>query len=233
MFAEYIFPPHSVVALPIKKYQLTMPIHRIFCVGRNYLAHANEMGSSVDKATQEPFYFLKHPSHYAPSGSTIAYPSRTQNLHHEMELAVIIGKEGANIPVAEAKHYIFGYACALDMTRRDLQAQMKERRLSWDIAKDFENGAIISEVVPIAECGELTGGKIELSVNGEVKQSSDLAQMIWSVDEIIAHLSTLYTLMPGDVIMTGTPEGVGAVVAGDELTGHIEGVGDITLKIAE
>lgn len=231
MTKQYIFQPAEPAAIPIKDAAQLFPIHRIFCVGRNYMAHAKEMGTTVDKTQQEPFYFLKHPSSYVPSGAEIPYPTCTENLHYEMEFVVAIGKSGANISQQDAMNHIFGYACGLDMTRRDLQAKAKGNRHPWDIAKDFENSAIISEIIPIAQSGEIIEGKIELSVNDEVRQSSDLNNMIWNANEIIEHLSTLYELQPGDIIMTGTPEGVGAVVAGDTITGFVNDVGELSVKI--
>ena len=231
MTKQYIFPPAEPASIPIKGSTQFFPIHRIFCVGRNYMAHAKEMGTTVDKSQQEPFYFLKHPSSYVPNDATIPYPTRTQNFHYEMEFVVAIGKAGANISQAEAINHIFGYACGLDMTRRDLQAKAKDNRHPWDIAKDFENAAVISEIVPIAQSGEITEGTIQLSVNEKIRQSSDLNHMIWNVNEIIEHLSTLYTLQPGDIIMTGTPDGVGAVNPNDHLIGSVAGAGELSLKI--
>lgn len=231
MTKQYIFPTQEQAAIPIKDTTQLFPIHRIFCVGRNYMAHAKEMGSTINKAEQEPFYFLKHPSSYVPSGSKIPYPTRTNNFHYEMELVVAIGKGGQNIRAQDAANHIFGYACGLDMTRRDLQAKAKDQRYPWDIGKDFENSAVISEIIPITLSGEMTEGTIELAVNGETRQSSDLNNMIWSVNEIIEHLSTLYVLQPGDIIMTGTPEGVGAVVAGDQITGSVQGINELSVTI--
>lgn len=233
MTKKYIFQPAEPVAIPVKGTTELFPIHRIFCVGRNYMAHAKEMGATIDKTQQEPFYFLKHPSSYVPSDATMPYPTRTDNLHYEMELVVAIGKSGANISQQDAIHHIFGYACGLDMTRRDLQAKAKDQRYPWDIAKDFENSAIVSEIIPITQSGEIAEGTIELAVNGEVRQSSDLDHMIWNVNEIIEHLSTLYVLQPGDIIMTGTPEGVGAVQPNDQITGSIQGVGQLSVKIVQ
>lgn len=233
MTQQYLFQPAEPIAIPIKGTHQLFPIHRIFCVGRNYMAHAKEMGTTIDKTQQEPFYFLKHPSSYVPSGAEMPYPTRTNNLHYEMEFVVAISKSGANISQQDATNHIFGYGCGLDMTRRDLQAKAKDQRYPWDIAKDFENSAILSEITPIAQSGEITEGTIELAVNGEVRQSSDLNNMIWNVNEIIEHLSTLYVLQPGDIIMTGTPEGVGAVVAGDQITGFVQGVGELSVKIVD
>jgi fumarylpyruvate hydrolase len=212
--------------------ELKFPVHRIFCVGRNYLAHAAEMGVSVDKTTQEPFYFTKHPSALVESGATIAYPPQTSNYHHEMEFVVAIGKAGFEVSEAQADDLIFGYACGLDMTRRDLQLKARETGRPWDLGKDFEESAVLSAIVPKSETGVINQGTIELAVNGVVKQSSDLNRLIWSVREIIAHLSKFYHLEPGDLIYTGTPEGVAPVVAGDKLSGFIEGVGEIGLTIA-
>lgn len=226
-----LFPQKRPVILPVKGRNEGFPVNRIFCVGRNYMAHAAEMGISIDKSQQEPFYFLKHPQNYVPSGDSIPYPPRTENFHHEMELVVAIGKEGHNIPQEKAKEYIFAYGCGLDMTRRDLQLNARDKGLPWDIGKDFEKSAVLSELIEINETGELTEGVIELRVNGETRQSADLNQMIWNVAEIIEHLSTLYTLEPGDIILTGTPEGVSAVLPGDLLEGSIEGAGTISLKI--
>lgn len=231
MTKSYIFQPAEQAAIPINNSQQLFPIHRIFCVGRNYMAHAKEMGATVDKSQQEPFYFLKHPSSYVPNNSTIPYPTRTQNLHYEMEFVVAIGKVGSNISQEDAVHHIFGYACGLDMTRRDLQAKAKDNRHPWDIAKDFENSAVISSISPIEQTGEISKGSIQLSVNNDIRQSSNLDQMIWNVNEIIEHLSTLYTLQPGDLIMTGTPEGVGAVGPNDHLSGSIANLDPLSLKI--
>ncbi|WP_425445330.1 fumarylacetoacetate hydrolase family protein, partial [Wohlfahrtiimonas larvae] len=225
-------PVAEPIAIPIKGSSLLFPIHRIFCVGRNYMAHAKEMGTIVDKTQQEPFYFLKHPSSYVPSGAEIPYPTRTNNFHYEMEFIIAIGKAGANITQQDAIHHIFGYGCGLDMTRRDLQAKAKDNRHPWDIAKDFENSAILSEIMPITQSGEITEGTIQLTVNDEIRQSSDLSHMIWNVNEIIEHLSTLYTLQPGDIIMTGTPEGVGAIHPNDQLTGYIDNISMLTVKIS-
>lgn len=233
MSKEYIFPPADPIAIPVQGTEQLFPVHRIFCVGRNYMAHAKEMGVEVDKTQEEPFYFLKHPSSYVPNNSEIPYPPRTENFHHEMEFAVAIGKGGANISQVDAVNHIFGYACALDMTRRDLQQKARSKGLPWDIGKDFEKAAIISEIVPILKTGEITEGKIEFSVNGDIRQSANLNDFIWNVNEVIEHLSTLYTLEAGDIILTGTPEGVSAVLPGDHLTGFVEGVGEISLKVLD
>lgn len=226
-----VFPVKAPVLADIAGSEQKFPINRIFCVGRNYLAHAAEMGVSVDKNTQEPFYFLKDASAYVPSGDTIDYPPQTGNYHYEMEFVVAIGKEGFNVAEEAADDLIFGYACGLDMTRRDLQLKARESGRPWDLGKNFEQSAVLSPIVPVAESGVLNDGKIELQVNGQTVQQSVLSLLIWNVREIIAHLSKFYHLQPGDLIYTGTPEGVGAVKAGDVLEGSVEGVGGIKLTI--
>lgn len=226
---QYLFPPANVVAVPIRGRSEVYPIQRIFCVGRNYEAHAREMGMEVDR--EAPFYFTKAASAYVPSGSTVAYPPGTSDYHYEMEMVVAIGKAGFRISEAQALDHVFAYACGLDMTRRDLQAEAREKRRPWDLGKDFEQSAVLSELVPATECGHPAEGRIELSVNGAVRQSSVLSLLIHGVPAVIAHLSNYYHLQPGDLIYTGTPEGVGPVVAGDEIKGHIEGVGEISLRI--
>jgi fumarylpyruvate hydrolase len=187
------------------------------------------MGGAIER--DAPFYFTKASEHYASSGSMIAYPPGTKNYHYEMELVVAIGKAGFQIPEAQARDYVFGYACGLDMTRRDLQSVAKEKQRPWDIGKDVEQSAVLGEIAPAAEIGHPDHARIELRVNGEVKQSSDISQLIHSVPAVIAHLSQYYHLQAGDLIYTGTPEGVGAVKPGDCLEGSIEGVGTLTVKI--
>lgn len=226
---QYIFTPPAVIGASIRGRAEAFPIQRIFCVGRNYEAHAKEMGVAVDR--EAPFYFTKAASDYVPSGATVAYPPGTKNYHFEMEFVVAIGKAGFRIAEADALSHVYGYACGLDMTRRDLQLQAREKQRPWDLGKDFEESAVLSEIVPAAEIGHPSKGKIELAVNGAVKQSSDLSLLIHSVPALIAHLSGYYHLLPGDLIYTGTPEGVGAVVAGDKITGSIEGVGSIALTV--
>lgn len=228
---EYLFPLPSSPAASIRGRAERFPIRRIFCVGRNYEAHAREMGGVVDR--EAPFYFTKSSIHYAPSGSTIAYPSGTTNYHYEMEFVVAIGKPGFRIAEAQALDHVFGYACGLDMTRRDLQATAKAQQRPWDIAKDVEQSAVLGEIAPATEIGHPNRGRIELRVNGETKQSADISQLIHSVPAVIAHLSQYYHLQPGDLIFTGTPEGVGAVKPGDRLEGSIDGVGTIAAQLGE
>lgn len=227
---KYLFTPPAVPSVPIQGRDDFFPIRRIFCVGRNYEAHAKELGNAVDR--EAPFYFTKAASHYVPSGATVLYPPCTANYHHEMELVVAIGQHGFQIAEEHALAHVFGYACGLDMTRRDLQAVLREKKLSWDIAKDFENAAVVSALSPASTIGHPASAKIELKVNGNLRQSSDIGLMIHPVPALIAHLSRYYHLQPGDLIFTGTPEGVGPVVAGDRIEGMIERVGEIALNIS-
>src|SRR5262245_61819436 len=229
--SEFLFPPPSPAAAPIRGRTQRFPIRRIFCVGRNYEAHAKEMGVAVDR--EAPFYFTKTSDHYAPSGATVAYPPGTSNYHYEMELVVAIGKAGFRIAEADALDHVFGYACGLDMTRRDLQSAAKEKQRPWDLGKDVEQSAVLGDIAPAAEIGHLGRGRIELRVNGQTKQSADLSQLIHNVAKVIAHLSRYYHLQPGDLIYTGTPEGVGPVKPGDRLAGSIDGVGTIALQLGE
>jgi len=226
---QYLFTPPAIAHAPIRGHAEHFPINRIFCVGRNYEAHAKEMGVAVDR--EAPFYFTKAASTYVPSGATVPYPPGTQNYHYEMELVAVIGKPGFRIAEADALAHVYGYACGLDMTRRDLQLTAREQRRPWDLGKDFEQSAVMSEIVPASVIGHPAKGRIELKVNGAVRQSSDLALLIHPVAALIAHLSRYYHLLPGEVIYTGTPEGVGAVVAGDRIEGSVEGVGTIALSV--
>ena len=226
---DYAFTPPKTISVPITGETQEYPVNRIFCVGRNYAAHAAEMGVKANKSG--PMYFTKSASTYVPSGANIDYALATENLHHEIELVVAIGANAFQVSEVDAHSVIFGYCVGLDMTRRDLQAVARENRHPWDIAKDFEDSAVLSDIVRVRDGNHPTAGTIELAVNGETRQKADLSAMINSVAEVIAHLSTLYHLVPGDLIMTGTPSGVGAVVAGDTLTGSIDGVGEIALTI--
>ncbi|MEO1638118.1 MAG: fumarylacetoacetate hydrolase family protein [Pseudomonadota bacterium] len=224
---KLLFPPRATPVLPIGAGGF--PLARVFCVGRNYAAHAAEMGHEVDR--EAPFYFTKSAHAYLPSGQDMPYPPRTADLHHEMELTVAIGETAKDIPVADAMQVIVGYGCGLDMTRRDLQAAAKEKRRPWDTGKDFDNAAIMAPLTPVAEVGDLENLPITLDVNGDRRQKAVLGDMVWSVAEIIADLSTLYTLMPGDLIMTGTPAGVGPVVKGDVLRGQIGDFAPVETRI--
>jgi fumarylpyruvate hydrolase len=206
------------------------PVYRVFCVGRNYAAHAREMGKDPDR--EPPFFFMKPAAAVvdAASPTSVPYPTRTKNYHHEIELVVAIGRGGRNIAAADAAQHIWGYGIGLDMTRRDLQNDMKKQGRPWCIGKAFEQSAPIGPIHPIARTGRLSKGAITLHVNGALRQKGDLGDLIWSVDEIIAHLSTAWLLQPGDLIYTGTPAGVGAVTKGDLMEGRIEGLG--TLRVA-
>jgi len=226
---RYRFEPPAQVAAAIDGSDDCYPVHRIFCVGRNYEAHAVEMGTVADR--EAPFYFTKAAYAYAPSGSTVSYPPGTANYHHEMELVVAIGAPAFRIAAADALAAVFGYACGLDMTRRDLQLTAREQRRPWDLGKDFEQSAILSAIVPATRLGHPASGAIELRVNGNLRQSSDLSLLIHPVAALIADLSRFYHLQAGDLIYTGTPEGVGSVRPGDRIEGSIAGVGSITLNI--
>jgi fumarylpyruvate hydrolase len=188
------------------------------------------MGQQVDRET--PFYFLKDSSTIVHSGATIPYPPGTENFHFEMEMVVMLGREAFRINQSEALNCVFGYACGLDMTRRDLQLRERAQQRPWDLGKNFENGAVVGEIVEAANIGHPNNGRIELRQNGERRQSADIAQLVWSVQELIEHLSRFYHLHPGDLIMTGTPAGVGPTWPGDRLEGSIEGIGPISLSIA-
>lgn len=209
------------------------PVNRIFCVGRNYHAHAAEMNSPVDKASSKPFYFTKAASALTQSGATVPYPPGTGNYHYEMELVVAIGASGFRILESEAERLIYGYAAGLDMTRRDLQLEAREKGRPWDLGKDFEKSAVCSEIVPRGSLGVLANGAIALQVNGVTRQSADIGQLIWSIPELLADLSTFYHLMPGDLVFTGTPDGVGAVKPGDRIEGRVEKVGEVRLTIGQ
>lgn len=227
---QYLFTPPAVQSLPIRGKTERFPINRIFCVGRNYHAHAVEMGKPVDKSAERPFYFTKSPQTLVQSGATVAYPPGTNNYHFEMELVLAVGKAGFRVSADQAHEVIYGYAAGLDMTRRDLQLVARDKGRPWDLGKDIEEGSVCSEIVPMP--GEvIESGAIALEVNGATKQSSNVDKLIWNIREIIADLSQFYHLQPGDLIYTGTPEGVGAVVSGDRITGRVEGVAEVTLNV--
>jgi len=229
---HYTFAPAPVFSLPVVGAEARFPVKRIFCVGRNYHAHAVEMGRPVDKSTMKPFYFLKDASALVESGATVPYPAGTSNYHFEMELVVAIGAEGFRVQESDAASLIYGYAAGLDMTRRDLQLVARDQGRPWDLGKNFEKSAVCTPIVPQGQLGVLQAGAIALQVNGTAKQTADLSQLIWNIPELLADLSQYYHLQPGDLIYTGTPEGVGAVVSGDLITGQIEQVGSVQLTIA-
>lgn len=228
--STYVFAPPPAYSLPVRGKSQRLAVDRLFFVGRNYHAHAAEMGRPVDKSVEAPFYFTKSPSTLVESGETTPYPPQTTNYQHEMELVVAIGAPGFRVGEAGAHELIYGYACGLDMTRRDLQLAARDKGRPWDLGKDVEHSSVVSEIVPmpgvVLEKGELT-----LSVNGKSRQKSDVSRLIWGIRELIADLSKFYHLRPGDLIFTGTPEGVGAVLPGDRLEGLIEGVGAISLNV--
>ena len=226
----YLWNPPAVQSLPVRGKAERLPVNRIFFVGRNYHAHAVEMGKPVDKSVESPFYFTKAPQTLVESGATVAYPPETSNYHFEMELVVAIGAPGFRVSKEDAHKVIYGYACGLDMTRRDLQLVARDKGRPWDLGKDVEQSSVCSEIVPMPGV-VIEKGEIALTVNGQTKQKSDVNKLIWNVREIIADLSLFYHLQPGDLIYTGTPEGVGAVVAGDRIDGRVEGVGEIVLNV--
>ena len=228
--STYLFPPPTVQSLAVRGQTARMPINRIFCVGRNYHAHAVEMGRPVDKSVEQAFYFTKSPQTLVESGETVDYPPRTSNYHFEMELVLVIGKAGFRVSEANAHELVYGYAAGLDMTRRDLQLVARDKGRPWDTGKDFEQAAICSEIVHMPGV-VIENAAIALEVNGASKQSSNVDKLIWNIREIIADLSTYYHLQPGDLIYTGTPEGVGAVLPGDKITGRVDGVAEIELTI--
>ena len=228
--SQYLFTPPPVMSLPVRGLDARFPINRLFFVGRNYHAHAVEMGRPVDKSVERPFYFTKAPQTLTLSGSTVAYPPETSNYHFEMEMVVAIGKAGFRVKADDAHTLIYGYAAGLDMTRRDLQLVARDKGRPWDLGKDVEQSSVCSEIVPMQGL-VIDSGAIVLEVNGQTKQSSNVDKLIWNVREIIADLSLFYHLQPGDLIYTGTPEGVGAVVSGDQITGRVEGVADVALTV--
>jgi fumarylpyruvate hydrolase len=226
----YLWNPPPVYSLPVRGKAERLPVNRLFFVGRNYHAHAVEMGRPVDKSVEVPFYFTKAPSTLVESGATVAYPPGTSNYHHEMELVVAIGRPGFRVTEAEAPELIYGYACGLDMTRRDLQLVARDKGRPWDLGKDVEQSSVVAEIVPMPGV-VLDRGTLAMTVNGQARQQSDLSKLIWSVPELIADLSKFYHLVPGDLIFTGTPEGVGALQPGDRIDGRVEGVGEIVLHV--
>lgn len=229
---RFVFTPPAQASVPVVGQSERFPVHRIYCVGRNYAEHAKEMGFTGREA---PFFFMKPADAVLPAepGSTaiMPYPSLTSNLHHEIELVVAIGKAGRNIPAAQAMEHIWGYAVGLDMTRRDLQGEMKKQGRPWCIGKAFEASAPISAITQVQQAGNVAQAEIWLQVNGQDRQRSHISQLIWNIAETIEHLSQAWELQPGDLIMTGTPEGVSAVQAGDVLEGGITGLGTLRVQI--
>ena len=227
-----VFPPAPVATVPVVGRSERFPVHRIYCVGRNYEEHAKEMGFT---GREPPFFFMKPADAALPveAGQTgqMPYPSLTSNLHHEIELVVAIGKGGRAIAAANALEHVFGYAVGLDMTRRDLQNDMKKQGRPWCIGKGFDHSAPIGPITPAAQAGDVAQAAIWLQVNGADRQRSTVAQLIWNIAETIEHLSAAWELQPGDLIFSGTPEGVGAVVRGDVLEGGVDGLGTLRLQV--
>jgi fumarylpyruvate hydrolase len=227
----YMFDIGPTPSVAVRGETSRYPLLRIFCVGRNYEAHAAEMGLAVDR--EVPFYFTKNPQHFLPSGSILPYPPGTENFHYEMELALAIGKPVFRCSAEEGMKAILAYGCALDMTRRDLQIRERKKERPWDLGKDVEGSAVLAEFTKAEEFGQPGDQRIHLSVNGEVRQDAHLRDMIHGCGEIVADLSRYYHLRPGDIIMTGTPAGVGPVVPGDRLAGGIDGLAGIEVEIGE
>ena len=225
----YVFAPPKQASLAVQGTADRFPIRRIFCVGRNYEAHAREMGK--DPTREAPFFFTKPADAAVDTPCTLAYPTLTENLHHEIELVVAIGKGGADIAEADVMDHLWGAAVGLDMTRRDLQNEAKTMGRPWDWGKAFDASAPIGPILPLAEVPSLEEGRIWLAVNGDIRQDADIADLIWSVREHVSILSRAMTLAPGDIVMTGTPAGVGAVVEGDVITGGVDGIGTLEVRI--
>jgi fumarylpyruvate hydrolase len=225
---QYVVDPPAAASLPVAGTTQLFPVHRIYCVGRNYAAHAVEMGH--DPTKEPPFFFQKNPDNIVLSGE-FPYPSASNDVHHEIEMIVALKRGGSDIPVEQALDCVFGYGVGLDMTRRDLQGKAKDMGRPWEVGKAFEASAPCSAIVPAATIGHPSEGEIWLEINGERRQSGNLNQLIWKVPEMISYLSGLFTLAPGDIIMSGTPSGVGPVQRGDRLHGHVEGVGELEVRV--
>jgi fumarylpyruvate hydrolase len=226
---NYVFAPPATVSVGVVGESARYPVRRIYCVGRNYAEHAREMGHDPDR--ELPFFFQKNPDNLVLDNKDFPYPTMTSNLHHEIELVVAMGSGGRDISAADALTHVYGYALGIDMTRRDLQNEAKKTGRPWEIGKAFEHSAPMTDITPAAKSGHLSKGAIWLKVNGEVRQQSDLTQLIWNIPEIIAHLSAIFELRAGDLIMTGTPAGVAAVKPGDVMEGFCEGAGTIITKV--
>ena len=229
---SYVFNPPAVVSVPVQGRAERFPVNRVYCVGRNYEEHAKEMGFT---GREPPFFFLKPANAIvvvnAGETGSIPYPTLTKNFHHEIELVVAIGTGGKNIKAADAAKHIFGYAVGLDMTRRDLQGEMKKAGRPWCIGKAFDHSAPIGPIVPVAQAGDINNAELAVTVNGAYRQKSTVAKLIWNVAETIEYLSAAWDMQPGDLIYTGTPEGVGAVVSGDVMVGTVAGLPDLHVKV--
>lgn len=229
----YVIPVPSIPAIPVAGSADLFPVRRVYCVGRNYAAHAREMGA--DPTREPPFFFMKPADALQPvmEGETAdhPYPPKTGNYHFEIELVVALAKGGRDIPVAQALDHVFGYAVGLDMTRRDLQDEAKQLRRPWELGKAADRSGPVGPIHPVSQVGHPAGGAISLTVDGVSRQKADLSDMIWSVAEQIAYLSSYFELAPGDVIFSGTPDGVGAVTQGQTMVGAVEGLGEIRLRV--
>lgn len=226
---EYVFAPPATPCVAVAGTSARFPVHRIYCVGRNYAAHAREMGQDPER--EAPFFFMKPADALVANHETIAFPSRTNNLHHEIELVVALGAGGSNVSADRALDLVFGYAVGNDLTRRDLQSEARDKGRPWATAKGFDRSAVVSAIQPASRIGHPEQGRIWLSVNGELRQQGDLADLIWSVPEVIAELSTLFELAAGDLIFTGTPAGVASLKPGDKIEGGVEGVDTLVTTI--
>jgi len=225
---NYVIEPPAQVSLPVRASDAKFPVRRIYCIGRNYADHAIEMGHDPDK--EPPFFFQKNSENVDTSGK-FPYPPQTSDVHFEIEMIVALKSGGANISEADALNHVFGYGIGLDMTRRDLQGEAKKMGRPWEIGKAFERSAPMSELVPATETGHLDHGRVTLSVNDEMRQDGDLNQMIWKVPEMISYLSRFYDIAAGDLIMSGTPAGVGAIQRGDVMVGTVDSLGSLTVKV--
>ena len=225
---RYAITAPPVVGLPIARTDALFPVRRVYCIGRNYAAHAVEMGHDPNR--EAPFFFQKNPDNLDPSGA-FPYPAQSSDVHHEVEMAVMLKSGGANIAIEDALSHVFGYALSLDMTRRDLQSAQKKMGRPWDIGKAFERSAPVGPVHPVAEVGHLDAGRITLKVNGDLRQDGDINQMIWKVPEMISYLSDYFELAAGDVILSGTPAGVGPVERGDVMEIAADGLGSMTVHV--
>lgn len=222
-------PPQARASLAVRGSAARFPVRRVYCIGRNYLAHIREMGEADER--DPPIFFQKPGDAVVEEGTPLPYPQSTHDYQYEAELVVAIGREGQDIPIAQAPDHVFGYAVGLDMTRRDLQRALAKAGHPWENGKAFDQSAPCGPIVPVAQCGHPARGALTLHVNGQQRQHTDLGQLIWSVPEIIARLSTLYRLMPGDLVFTGTPDGVGPVKPGDTMVASVEGVGTFRAEV--
>ena len=226
---DYVIEPQPRPSVAVKGTDHRFPVRRIFCVGRNYVEHTREMGGDPDR--EPPFFFSKPADAVVASGSDIPFPKATNDLHHEMELVIAIGKQADDISAAQAEDHVFGYAAGVDLTRRDLQQLAKDRRRPWDSGKAFDQSAPCGMITPAGDAGDIANARISLTVNGEARQSARISDLIWSVSDVISFLSQEFILMPGDLIYTGTPAGVGPLISGDDISGHIDGLETVQFRL--